>query len=866
MNPQISYAVQAQPLLHITLSTHNFSVTKIAPRVKDIIFGFGRQNVQFGMVRMPGGRYVKAAVKVFGAATMDRSEFRFHINQYKAFIDFLLMSRITENLYTISVKEVSSGETIDVSMKDGWVSKDYQIPVIEYIEENNEVRSKFVELQTGQGKAQPLTAKIKVPNGWSTMGEMKVGTEVVAKDGTTTRVTAVYPQGEKDIYKITFADGRSTECCAEHLWRIYYINTSINKRWKIVNTIEILRLISMPNPRVYIELIDAQDYPDLRLPIDPYLLGVLIGDGHLGKNNVVLSNPDKEIIDNVRQLLPPDIKIRSMEGLLNHQFVRVANSGSNNLLNLIRTLELSGKLSYEKFIPKFYLFGSIKQRLSILQGLMDTDGTVGKDGTSSYSTTSKQLSLDVQYLVRSLGGIAYISSKIPTFTYLDEKKNGRLAYQVNIRIKKPSCLFRLKRKGDRTNDNNQYGDILKLRVKSVELIDKKDAQCISIEHPDHLYVTDDFIVTHNTYSATQALVNEGKRVVTIVKGTAFVEKWESDFLKMTNVKKKDIIKVQGSAQLKQLIQLGADGLLNCSFIIIGNRTFQNYLKDYEEFKHDILTMGYACLPEDFFETVGAGRRLIDEVHMDFHLNYKIDMYSNVEKSVALSATLINLDPFLERMYKLAYPLAERYEGGPLKKYTQAKAILYSMNPNRYFNTTERDSPTYSHNAFERSILKSNDFTRAYLELVLSIVKSSNFTLKYKKGQKIIIFFASLDMVDACVKYMKAVYTNFDVRKFVGGDDLQNLLEADISITTLQNAGTGHDVPNLVTVILTTAVQSIQSNIQVLGRLREIPGVDVDFLYFACRDIPKQMDYHMQKLPMLEQRAASVQILNAPKPV
>lgn len=520
MNPQISYAVQAQPLLHITLSTHNFSVTKIAPRVKDIIFGFGRQNVQFGMVRMPGGRYVKAAVKVFGAATVDRSEFRFHINQYKAFIDFLLMSRITENLYTVSVKEISPGETIDVSMKDGWVSKDYQIPVIEYIEDNNEVRSKFVELQTGQGKS---------------------------------------------------------------------------------------------------------------------------------------------------------------------------------------------------------------------------------------------------------------------------------------------------------------------------------------------------------FSATQALVNEGKRVVTIVKAN-YIEKWESDFLKMTNVNKKKIIKVQGSAQLKQLIQLGSDGELDCSFIIIGNRTFQNYLKEYEEFKHDILTFGYACLPEDFFETVGAGRRLIDEVHQDFHLNYKIDMYTNVEKSVSLSATLINNDPFLERMYKQAYPLGERYSGQPLKKYAHAKAILYSIAHNRHYNTTERDSPTYSHNAFERSILKSADFTRAYLELVLSIVKTSNFTMNYKKGQKIIIFFASLDMVDACVKYMKAVFTSYDIRKFIGGDDLQNLLEADMCITTLQNAGTAHDVPNLVSVIMTPAVQSIQANVQALGRLREITGVKVDFLYFACRDIPKQMDYHMQKIPLLEQRAASVQILNAPKPV
>ena len=352
----------------------------------------------------------------------------------------------------------------------------------------------------GSGKAQPLDAKIKIPGGWKTMGEMQLGDIITAKDGTATKVIGVYPQGSKEIFRLTFADGRSTECCGEHLWKVYkcgWINS-----FRIVNTFELIRLMSasfMAKRLHYIELIDPEDSNEVNLPIDPYVLGVLLGDGYLGKGRVHITTPDKFIVDELIRLLPTGVSLQ-YKGELNYAIVGdwTGTLHKNSVLDVIRKLELSEKLSHEKFIPPIFLNGSNGQRLAILQGLMDTDGTACITGTSSFCSTSHQLAKDVQYLVRSLGGIAKIALRYPKYTYNGELLEGRVAYQVNIRFKTPKNLFRLPKKQDRVSNTNQYSKYLKLRITDIENIGKKEAQCIAIDHPDHLYVTNDFIVTHNS--------------------------------------------------------------------------------------------------------------------------------------------------------------------------------------------------------------------------------------------------------------------------------------------------------------------------------------------------------------------------------
>lgn len=355
----------------------------------------------------------------------------------------------------------------------------------------------LLSARPGTGKAQPLDAPIRIPGGWSTMGEMQVGTKVIAKDGSVTEVTGVFPQGEKPIYRVTFADGRSAECCGEHLWTVRLHGYSSMGGMRVLDTAAIAdRLVSSEDPRVHVPLIDPEVRPEKVLPIDPYALGVLIGDGCLRWGRVNISTPDQFIVDELKRILPAELKI---EHIADYDYKIIGKDDSvNSYLMAVRELGLAEKLSIDKFIPPDYLDGSIGQRIALLQGLMDTDGTADQAACTSYSTSSKQLAEDVQRLVWSLGGIARITSRVPHYTYNGERREGKLAYRVWIRYRKPSELFRLPRKRLLTNDNGQYVDSLMLRIVAIEPIGMKTAQCIMVAHPDHLYVTSNYIATHNT--------------------------------------------------------------------------------------------------------------------------------------------------------------------------------------------------------------------------------------------------------------------------------------------------------------------------------------------------------------------------------
>ena len=254
---------------------------------------------------------------------------------------------------------------------------------------------------------------------------------------------------------------------------------------------------------------------------------------------------------------------------------------NNSLIFELKALGLYEKYSHEKFIPKDYLLGSHDQRLKIIQGLLDTDGTVDKNsGHVEFSTTSYQLALDVQYLIRSLGGIATIHGRNPKFTYKGEEKEGLPAYDVNIRYHTPSELFTLPRKKELTNDENQYAKSLKLRVNSVEYIGEKETQCISIEHPDHLYVTDDFIVTHNTSTALFTIGKLNQRLGIVILPT-YIEKWVSDICTVHDATTTDVMVIQGSKALRAVIEMAKTDSLDNNYYIFSSRTMQEFINQYE---------------------------------------------------------------------------------------------------------------------------------------------------------------------------------------------------------------------------------------------------------------------------------------------
>ncbi len=356
-----------------------------------------------------------------------------------------------------------------------------------------------------------------------------------------------------------------------------------------------------------------------------------------------------------------------------------------------------------------------------------------------------------------------------------------------------------------------------------------------------------------TVTALNAISRIGLRFAVIIK-PAYTEKWIDDIMKTYDIDKEDILVIAGSASLMTLLMMAKENKVTAKAIIISNTTFNNWIRIYEKFKEETIDMGYACYPYEFFRTLQIGVRLIDEIHQHYHGCFRTDLYTHVKYTIALSATMVSNDSFITKMHLLAYPLSDRYKDIGLDRYINSYAIHFRFNKPELIKTTEWGSNNYSHNAVEKSIMKHIPTLNRYLELINYTIEIS-YLMQERKKKRLLIFAYSIDMIDKIVMYLQNKYRLADIRRYVAEDDYSNLIEADICVSTLGSSGTAVDIPDLTTVILTTTINSLQSNIQSLGRLRKLSdGCSTKFLYLVCDDIPKSLEYHSAKKKLLEQRA------------
>lgn len=332
-------------------------------------------------------------------------------------------------------------------------------------------------------KGQRLSAPILTPNGWVKMGSLKVGDKITGSDGKPTSVTGIYPLGQREVYKLTMRDGSTVECTDDHLWKVY---SAGGERSKVLMTKDLIHnkeykyLPVISGPVIYSKQFEPK--------INPYVLGLMLGDGSLTKNHTcTFTTMDEFLIQRLVQLAPPNWEIKKCETSNRTPSYRLNGSKKD-----FEKLGLLGHRSWEKFIPEEYKFGSPDQRLGLLQGLLDTDGWVQK-GIAKLSTTSEQIAKDVKDIVGSLGGVAFIGSR-------KKKRNEseKVEYIVTVRLPKGMKPFTLDRKLSKFNEKPYHK--LWRTISKVEIVDKDEMQCIKVAAEDQLYVTSDFIVTHNTCS------------------------------------------------------------------------------------------------------------------------------------------------------------------------------------------------------------------------------------------------------------------------------------------------------------------------------------------------------------------------------
>ena len=429
--------------------------------------------------------------------------------------------RIEDKEYGYEYLDISRDETGKVKVRDSNKLPIREFPMTKKTEDKTGVLVVYERPQgtpgfgeyyasidpVAEGKAEHVDNMLYTPTGRKRIGDIQIGNQVIGSNGGAINVIGVYPQGIKKLCKITFSDGHSIKVCEDHLW-----NVKLNGGTKGYITLSVKDLLDNTKTITYTgtgrnikkEYTISTYYKDKQnknkwsipivkpigfdlgkvLPINSYLLGLLLGDGGLSQRSIRFSTIDTELINSIEHILEDDLLIKKVKNS-NCDYTIITKVGSKNSLSKrLRELGLKGKRSEDKFIPQEYMYAMGSSRLSLLQGLMDTDGSYSNHGAEFYSS-SKRLAYQVVELVQSLGGIAKIRCK--KTTHLD-------SYIVRVLLPEYLNPFILTRKRKIYRPSKVFSRY----ITNIEYVDDAEAVCISVDAPDNLYVTEHALVTHNT--------------------------------------------------------------------------------------------------------------------------------------------------------------------------------------------------------------------------------------------------------------------------------------------------------------------------------------------------------------------------------
>ena len=375
-----------------------------------------------------------------------------------------------------------------------------------------------------RGRAQPISSLVLTPNGYRQIGSLRIGDEVIGSDGQPTEVLGVFPQGTKDVFRVRAQDGASTLCCGEHLWTVATAqDRRRGKPWRVLETRQMIgNLRAAHRHRFELPLISQPVALASRaVPLDPYALGLLLGDGCLTTSTTPsFTTADPELVSTLADALP-DIAVTKKSAV---DYVLRKKTGqrggvivANPVTAILRQLGLADARSHTKFVPAAYLYNDVDTRLAVLQGLLDTDGgPVTQDGRTcrvQYTTTSEQLRDDVLFLVRSFGGIVYWRTRLaagrtPGLARGRAVEHRHDSFVLDIRLPAMHAPFRLTRKLELYAETG--GGRPMRFIDSIEPAGQQETVCIRVAAEDSLYVTDDFLVTHNTLNEAFIILDEAQ--------------------------------------------------------------------------------------------------------------------------------------------------------------------------------------------------------------------------------------------------------------------------------------------------------------------------------------------------------------------
>jgi len=596
--------------------------------------------------------------------------------------------------------------------------------------------------QPGLGKSQPLTARIATPQGWKMMGQLNVGDRIFDTCGDLQIIEAIYPQDIRPVYNVHFNDGSKTKCDIEHLWAVRDNNRrQRNRGWAIKSLNEMMimgitelaseyRITSGRKPvlKFEIPITKPLKFPSKKYIIHPYILGMLLGDGSLSspeRRAICISIPHTEIesVSRITTLLPEGIKLRINDhgSCPQYYFTQTKTTRKNIIKEEIKRLGLNVK-GLLKFIPTEYMQGSIEQRLFLLKGLMDSDGSI-RNKRTTFHTCNKKLAEDITELVQSLGGQTIIRE------YRRQKKGTE--WQVNVRMLE--CPFWLNRKASQWSKSK----LLKRKIQSITYHGHVECRCIKVSSKDALYLTDDFIVTHNTAQAIATVVAADAFPSLVIAPSSLKINWQREW-HMWSHKKAMIL----DDNIKQNFHLYYQAGLTQVFIVNYESLKKYFVQSINVPKGAKLRLNHVKFKEhltNIFKSV-----IIDESHRvkstsTQQTKFTKGIASGKEYILALTGTpvinkpkdLISQLGIIEQMPRFGGYLrfTQRYCSGP-QEASNLRELNYMLNLNCFYRRDKQDVLKDLPAKMRQVVLCQISTRREYNEAEANLIK---YLIEYKEA-------------------------------------------------------------------------------------------------------------------------------------
>ena len=782
-----------------------------------------------------------------------------------------------------------------------------RIPIIEHpMKPRNQLQEDFISyaldkiskqlkiagiLQPGCGKGITLDTKLPAPNsqGFIRMGDIKVGDQIFGSNGSPVNVTGVYPQGIKDVYRITFNDGRYALCDGSHLWTVTVPWSEKPRTMSTEAMLEDYKFFmphierdniqtgSKRNPwhfRYRIQLLSSPvEYPHRDVPIHPYVLGAFIGNGCCTDSELCISSGDNFVPNKIAYLC--GFTVKRNESGYSYRFYDEHQTPIKTADFFKDIPEMIGCYSRDKKIPMEYMINDYQTRIELMRGLMDTDGSIcNHDGIRynvSYSSCSKKLLEQIQELVWGFGYSATVGSP--------DKREDKyvMGFHAPLTIRVPHWfkqkLFTHPRKLSIAKNaaliKDRQQPFRYLIIKDIKLVKRAETQCISVDAYDKLYLTEQFIVTHNTFMACYCAIAARLKTLIIAPTSSIRQQWADT---LTGMFKVDPSKVLIARRPEDFIHNAKDAW----FVVTIHPTLASLNNRYDM--------------EEVLQNCRFGFKVIDEVQMWFQNIINIDGCCNIPNNLYLTGTFGRSGEAENNLYQEMFGDINIFREQEKKPtfWNRKPGNIYGMKPHTickmfwghsHLTKEELQKVTNKWRYSERSdkwtrigigiatysklIFPEDGTITPFMRQLIKIIRRAFKECDYGKTLILMPSIASTEMFKSIMNEMYPDLTIGTIHSYNSfAENENNKKTCNCLISTPQSAGTGFDYKDLSRLIVAAQYSSWILTSQIRGRCRVRDDGRPTYMYdMVDADIPQLRRWANKRAAILRKECLEFKVID-----